>query len=154
MENATKALMIAGAVLIAIMIISIGMLIYQNSVGTVNNAISRMSQQEKQIFNAQFESYEGVQKGSNVKTLISAIITSNTQMVLEDTTEKLVSFNGETDTAKLEEARRTIVSGSNYDVQVSQDTNGLITTITAERKTGTGTGSGSGTGTGTGTTTN
>ena len=31
MENATKALMIAGAVLIAIMIIGIGMMIYQSA---------------------------------------------------------------------------------------------------------------------------
>ena len=36
MENATKALMIAGAVLIAILIIGVGMMIYNSAQGSID----------------------------------------------------------------------------------------------------------------------
>ena len=37
MENASKALIIAGAILLAILIISLGILIYKQASGVVNN---------------------------------------------------------------------------------------------------------------------
>ena len=135
MENATKALMIAGAVLLAIMIIGIGMLIYNNSVGSVTAAISKMSQQEKDIFNNKFVQYEGMQSGSNVKTLITTVITNNNQMKEEGTEEKQVSFDGKTESSDLETLRKSIVSGKKYDITVNIDnTTGLVKTITSEDK--------------------
>lgn len=62
MENATKALMIAGAVLIAILIIGVGMLIYNSAQGTIQGATSKVSQQEIELFNNGFTQYEGKQK--------------------------------------------------------------------------------------------
>ena len=43
MENASKALIIAGAILISILIIAIGMYIYTNSESSIRNATSQMS---------------------------------------------------------------------------------------------------------------
>lgn len=143
MENATKALMIAGAVLLAIMIIGIGMLIYNNSIGSVNQAISNMSQQEKQMFNNQFVSYEGTKSGSNVKTLISAVITSNNQITQEDgeNSERLVKLtlsgtasgacSAASDSATLSKARTGVVSSKKYTVELAynQKTD-LVDTIT------------------------
>ena len=52
MENASKALIIAGAILISILIIAIGMYIYSSSTSSIENAISSMNTQEVQAFNA------------------------------------------------------------------------------------------------------
>lgn len=74
MENASKALLIAGAILLAILIIAIGMFIYNSAQSTVNDSITTMSTQEVDAFNNQFVSYEGTQTGSNVKALIGRLI--------------------------------------------------------------------------------
>lgn len=70
MENASKALIIAGAILLSILIIAIGMYIFNSSSNSINDAASRISQQEVSAFNNQFEMYEGKQVGTNVKSLI------------------------------------------------------------------------------------
>ena len=75
MENASKALIIAGAILLAILLISLGIMIFNQAQDTVNN--SGMSQAEISAFNNQFLKYEGTQKGSVVKSLISEAITND-----------------------------------------------------------------------------
>jgi len=76
MENASKALIIAGAILLSILLIAIGMYIYNSSAGTIQDAGSAISTYEKDSFNAQYESYEGPQPGSNVKSMISKLISN------------------------------------------------------------------------------
>lgn len=73
MENASKALIIAGAILLSILIIAIGMYIYNSSTNSITNAASQISQQDIQAFNNQFTMYEGRQVGTNVKALITTI---------------------------------------------------------------------------------
>lgn len=81
MENASKALLIAGAILLSILIIAIGMSIYNSASSTINDSVGAMSTQEKDAFNNQFTSYEGAQSGSKVKALIGVLIAnSNTYM--------------------------------------------------------------------------
>jgi len=76
MENASKALIIAGAILLAILLISLGIMIFTQAQDTVNN--SGMSQADIQSFNNKFIKYEGTNKsGSEVKAMINEIITSN-----------------------------------------------------------------------------
>ena len=77
MENASKALLIAGAVLIVILLIGIGMLIYSKSTRIVDTAASIMNTQELQSYNSNFTIYEGIQKGPSVKSLISTVIANN-----------------------------------------------------------------------------
>lgn len=89
MENASKALIIAGAILISILIIAIGMYIYTSSTGSIESAISSMDTQEIQGFNAQWSNYEGTKSGSQVKGLISTLIAhSNTY---EEEPEKVIA---------------------------------------------------------------
>ena len=75
MENASKALIIAGAILLSILIIAIGMYIYNSSQNTMQTAVTQISAQEIQSFNQTWEMYEGPQTGSNVKSLISKLST-------------------------------------------------------------------------------
>ena len=74
MENASKALLIAGAILLCILIIAIGMFIYNSAQSTITDSINTLSTQEVEAFNNQFLSYEGVQKGTNIKNLMGKLI--------------------------------------------------------------------------------
>ena len=75
MENASKALIIAGAILLAILLISLAIMIFNQAQDTVNN--SGMSQAEMQAFNNKFIKYEGTRKGSEVKALVNEVLASN-----------------------------------------------------------------------------
>ena len=74
MENASKALLIAGAILLAILIIAIGMFIYTSAQSTIQNSMSSMTTQEIEGFNSNFTTYEGKQTGSQVKALLGRLI--------------------------------------------------------------------------------
>ena len=74
MENASKALIIAGAILLSILIIAIGMYIYTSSHNSISEAGSQISEQEKTSFNQQWNTYEGSQGGNNVKALLQKLI--------------------------------------------------------------------------------
>lgn len=76
MENASKALIIAGAILLSILIISLGIMVYNNSKNTVGSA--NLSKQEIATFNSEWESYRGANKtAGEVSTMIGAVIASN-----------------------------------------------------------------------------
>lgn len=84
MENASKALLIAGAILICILLIAIGMYIYNSAQETITTAASQMDQQSKNMYNATVSKYVGDSKsGSQVKQMIDAINTQNGQNVGE-----------------------------------------------------------------------
>lgn len=75
MENASKALIIAGAILLSILIITLGLGVYNNAKSATGNA--DLSGQEINAHNSQFTAYEGRQKGSQVKALITTIKRNN-----------------------------------------------------------------------------
>lgn len=76
MENATKALLIAAAVLIAILIISLGLVVYNmasETIGAVN-----FSDQEITAFNDKFTQYENEHvRGSEVNAMLKTVLDSN-----------------------------------------------------------------------------
>lgn len=76
MENASKALIIAGAILLSILIISLGIMVYNNAKNTVGNA--SLNKQEIEGFNSEWLAYEGTNKtASEVKSMIQAVNASN-----------------------------------------------------------------------------
>lgn len=77
MENATKALLIAGSVLIAIVLIAVGIKILSSTSGVTKEVDNLSSTMEASIFNSRFTQYEGTQKGSSVKALIRLIEQNN-----------------------------------------------------------------------------
>ena len=76
MENASKALIIAGAILLAIIIISLGIMVVNNArsqIGTAN-----LDSTNLQAFNTQWDMYTGnTQTAAQVDALCSAAIASN-----------------------------------------------------------------------------
>ena len=106
MENASKALLIAGAVLVVILIIGVGMLIYTSATGAIQEGVKRMSVQEQNMFNQQFEQYVGSRiNGSNVRALLQNIRNSNNQNA--DVPTKQVKVTGVV-TSKTENNIQTI----------------------------------------------
>lgn len=75
MENASKALIIAGAILVAILLISVGVIIIQNANIDPSSTFSEM---EISQFNEKWTKYESPkQSASQVKALLSQIDASN-----------------------------------------------------------------------------
>ena len=76
MENASKALIIAGAILLSILIISLGIMIYNNAKGTVTDA--NLDSEQAQAFNGKFTIYAGRQRtASDVNALVAAVQSNN-----------------------------------------------------------------------------
>lgn len=78
MENASKALLIAGAILIVIVLIGIGVMII-NSTGNMQDQVgSTADTMAVQTFNSNFTNYEGSKvTASQIKALFSLIRSSN-----------------------------------------------------------------------------
>lgn len=101
MENASKALIIAGAILISILLISIGVLV-MNSINPMKDSAQKRSEaMASEAFNAQFTSYEGEQSGSQVRAMFSAVNASNAanpdhqvKVVKDDGTTEIKNASG------------------------------------------------------------
>lgn len=77
MENASKALIIAGAILLSILLISLGIMIFKQAQGVVTD--TGMSEAELSTFNQKFTKYQGKKRGTDVKSLLQEIIVNNNQ---------------------------------------------------------------------------
>ena len=92
MENASKALIIAGAILLSILIISLGIMVYNNAKNTVGSA--NLNKQELQTFNAEWESYIGKKRtASEVRTMCQAVIANNASVAQLATNRYIVVTN-------------------------------------------------------------
>ena len=93
MENATKALLIAAAVLVAILIISLGLVVYNMAAETVNG--QNLSQQEVQAQNDKFVRYDGSNKrGSEVNAMLKTVLQSNLDTQATGKTDGFVKVEG------------------------------------------------------------
>lgn len=125
MENASKALIIAGAILLAILLISLGILIFNQAQDTVNN--SGMSQAEISAFNNKFIKYEGKQqKGSVVKSLISEVLASNADA--NNATRKISVGSGTTGGTETP-STSTIETSKAYEVKLFYSETGVVNHI-------------------------
>ena len=81
MENASKALIISGAILLAVMIVSLGVYAFNSMRKSAIDAVD-MNKEEIQAFNAKITPYLGNNvSGSQVNTLIQYVISNNTQCI-------------------------------------------------------------------------
>lgn len=133
MENATKALLIAAAVLVAILIISLGLVVYNMAEESVNNN-SSLSAQEIQAFNDQFTQYEGDNvRGTRVNSLLKTALNNNITQQQEGNEGKIVSITAKSCTVAINLSEKTMVkadSSKMYKVVVKLDgPGGLVKTI-------------------------
>lgn len=128
MENASKALIIAGAILLSILIIALGMNIYNSASSSVGKA--DMSAEEISAHNQRFISYEGKQKGTTIRTLLNIIANNN-----DDNEDRLVNvtvegkLDGETsDSAEIRSVVKEIKTNTTFVVEFDYTDNGIINT--------------------------
>ena len=144
MENASKALIIAGAILLAILIITLGLLGYRQATGAIDN--NAMDEVAITAFNNKFTQYVGDNvNGTRVNALIDAVIQNN--VANQNDTGKQVKFKGErlstggnwqgtalTGTAKVCKSTNETgkaMSGKTFNVSYTTDSKtGLINIIT------------------------
>lgn len=147
MENASKALIMAGSILIAILIISLGILIFNNF---RDKAISsaNLDKQEISEFNSKITPYVGQNtSGSQVNTLIQYVISNNIAVVNSGETFKGITIKYPTTsgnvTIKLKDDGTAVEynpanspkrvetgAGKYYIVDAEYGDNGLINSIT------------------------
>lgn len=140
MENASKALIIAGAILLSILIIGIGVYIYNNAAGTIKKA--NMSSQEIQQYNEPFETYGGVTvSGTQAMALCDNVKTHNLgnktdltkqiEVTTNDYTSNPTADAVDTDfTSSATTVKNTLRAGYTYKVTFAYDsTSGFITKV-------------------------
>ena len=133
MENASKALLIAGAILIAIVLITFGVIILGQGSEIINNA--SMSETEVSTFNAKFTAFNGKKvRGSKVNSLLNTVVQNN---LSQDDPGKKVTVTGDisigtADTSIKDTSRAD--TGKTYSVTCTFDSNtGLVTTINVKK---------------------
>lgn len=135
MENASKALIIAGAILLSILLISLGIIIYSQG----SEAVKKSGMEDMNIssFNKKFTDYEGDKvKGSKVNALLQEVIASNVNpentdrkiTVIDSSSSNKVSISGYTQITNSADTSKT------YKVKCSYDaTTALVNKITIQR---------------------
>ena len=123
MENASKALIIAGAILLSILLISLGMMVYTNAKKVANT--DAVDQLAVDTFNEPFVSYFGDKvKGANVRELIKKINNNNNSdnppVVIEIETSGTDTIEVSNPTDKIYKVNSAQI-GSVYEVNYGSD---------------------------------
>lgn len=138
MENATKALMIAAAVLVVMLIIGLGIGVFNMASEQVDNA-GDMSEYQIQQFNDKFTRYQGTSKsGSDVNAMLTTVFNHNnsqddasTCVQVTGTAAGLPSGFGITNAPGLTTTPTKASTGARYSITCTINaTTGLVTTIT------------------------
>ena len=137
MENASKALIIAGAILLSIIIISLGIMVVNNARNQMGGA--NLNKEQVQTFNSQWEAYVGDNKSAaEVKALYSLLISHNsTEESSGDKRFVTLNYNATTPSTAAATAKPSTYAGNNlitgaktYKVLAGYDTKtGLIVGI-------------------------
>ena len=120
MENASKALIIAGAILLSISIIAIGMAVFNQAKEAMDG--SSLSSEKVATYNSKFDSYSGSQSGSNVKALLTTIQNHNLSNVNDDSLQIAISVDGKDCKKDATAAKAAVKSGYQYNVKFGNDT--------------------------------
>ncbi|MBQ2835540.1 MAG: hypothetical protein IJE68_01730 [Clostridia bacterium] len=124
MENATKALLIAAAVLVAILIISLGIGIF-NTASEQAEGAGDLTQYQIQTFNDKFRKYEGDSRsGADVNALLQTVFSHNNAQEGTDTCVEVK--NGDTvlidDINTLSKSPAKVSTNYRYTVELTYNT--------------------------------
>ena len=142
MQNASKALIIAGAILLSIAIIGVGMYVFQNVQETIKDWAD-MSADQIRTYNQEFTMYEGRQSGSQVRSLLDVISTHNRTQGQDDPSRVINVVEGQatdptpaptaedastTANSAINTLKGTILSGRTYTVTFGYDADSSLLT--------------------------
>ena len=98
MENASKTLIIAGSIILAVLIIVLGMYFYNQAVGIGKNI--NMTEYEIQSYNSKFINYEGKVSGTKARELCDVIKQHNLANSTNKGTGIVVYYNQNYDSSQ------------------------------------------------------
>ena len=119
MENASKALIIAGAILVAILLIGIGVVLINNTTGVTDATRDQMDSQAVQIKNGSFTQYAGSQKGSSIKSLLNTIASVKAS-------GRSITVYKNTTASDVKTLTGSVKEKNTYTVSFDYDSNGVI----------------------------
>ena len=128
MENASKALIIAGAILLAILIISLGIMIYNQAAGVVDS--TAMDEVAVTSFNKKFTQYEGKNvRGTQVNALLETIVQNNLSNSSDASKQVAVSVYAlewsdttkKPNNSKITSLNSKALTGQSYEVAIEKD---------------------------------
>lgn len=152
MENASKALIMAGAILIAMIIVSLSIFTF-SKMGEKVKEKTDMTEEEIKMFNSKITPYLGKQSGTQVNVLIQYVISNNISVAQKNDISKAIKitfpYEGAQNTIGVKEESsklkvyyepnengKRVVTGSSekYKVKGTYDDNGLITVINVTKE--------------------
>ena len=121
MDNASKALIMAGAILIAVALVGVGVYLYSSAAGMMNSGVNELASADMMTKNSKIELYEGQITGSELKTLFRQLKTYNAKDIFP--TDLTISGVAEAD----------VRASANYKITLGYDTEGWVKSITAAK---------------------
>ena len=110
MDNASKALIMAGAILIAVALVGVGVYLYSSASGMMNSGVEELISADMITKNAKIEQYEGIISGSELKTLMRTVDVYNRQDIFPET----LTVSGDTTSIK---------NAARYQITINYDPN-------------------------------
>lgn len=118
MDNASKALIMAGAILIAVALVSLGVYLYQSAASKVTDGTRQVDASQMIMLNSEIEKYKGNIKGSELEQLSRLMTADNVNKVFP--TDLYLVKSGET--AKAGKVAKDFRSSGNYTVGIDYGT--------------------------------
>ena len=131
MENASKALIIAGSILVTVIVISLGVMVFRNMSRPVQEE-ANLDAQSKSAFNSKIIPYIGKNvSGSQVNALIQLARTIDQKAITDGDTIRRVTITGDGNVtiSGNNVNYKNVETGFFYTVDGTYD-NGLLTSIT------------------------
>ena len=133
MENATKALLIAGSILVAILLIAVGLRIFNSTNGTSESAKTTMQTTAVATFNTQFVAYTGKNRSrTDALTLLNTIISNNSSNSKHKISYTIIKKDGTTLSESSSTTTDFIVElnkHERYNINSTTNSEGYIDTI-------------------------
>lgn len=124
MDNASKALIMAGAILIAVAIVGIGIYIFSSANSMTDDALNQIDALTVTSINSQLQQYEGTIRGRELRQAINTARSINKQNTLPD--GGAITVNGQS----LEDNITSgIVDNQSYTVSFGYSDAGYISNI-------------------------
>ena len=124
MDNASKALIMAGAILIAVAIVGIGIYIFSSANSMTGDAVNQIDALTVTSINSQLQLYEGTIRGRELRQAISTARSINKQNTLPD--GGAIKVNGQ---ALGDDITSGIVDNQSYTVSFKYSDAGYINDI-------------------------
>lgn len=126
MDNASKALIMAGAILLAVAIIGIGIYIFNYANGLIGSSVAGIDAMEASLSNQKFNIYMGKKiRGSQIKELLNEVIINNkgnSELIRVNVYDSILGANKthQTSETQIKKIINAINDGSYYTISVTK----------------------------------